>query len=159
MVIIAWVLIFALLAMFFARWESAQNNPNQTVESSITDNGAYQVILKRNRANHYVASGKINGQPVTFLVDTGASDVTIPESLAERLGLYYGIKRRARTANGTITIYSTTLDSLQIGNIKLTDIRASINPHMQGKEILLGMSALKNLKFTQQGGQLILTQE
>jgi aspartyl protease family protein len=116
------------------------------------------VKLQRNRRGHYVASGTINGQPVVFFLDTGATIVSIPEPVARRLNLQRGVELQASTANGTVTTYSTELDSVAVGDIELHRVRASINPQMQSDEILLGMSFLKHLEFTQRGETLILRQ-
>ena len=62
------------------------------------------------------------------------------------------------TANGTIPVNMTTLGRVQIGNIVLNNVRAHINPYMDEEEILLGMTFLKHLEFTQRGDQLILRQ-
>jgi len=114
--------------------------------------------LQRNRFNHYVASGLINNTPVVFLLDTGATDVAVPAGLAERLGLKAGVARNAITANGIVQVYDTRIESLQLGSIQLENVRASINPGMSGNEILLGMSALKDLEFSQSGSTLTLKQ-
>ncbi|MGS2717760.1 retropepsin-like aspartic protease family protein [Eionea flava] len=157
MMILAWVVALGLLIFFFSQWEKKAYNPNQNPDSqqSPTQN---QVILKRNRFNHYVTQGKINGEEVTFLLDTGATDVVIPEVIARRLGLTKGAEQRASTANGIITVYNTRLDQLTIGHIVLRDVNASINPAMSNDSILLGMSALKKVEFTQRGDTLTLRQ-
>jgi aspartyl protease family protein len=132
-------------------------NPNQEVSTAI--NGQQrEVILKRNRYGHYVTRGQINNQDVTFLLDTGASDISIPDKIAKKLNLPYGQQRRYQTANGVITGYLTRLNQVSIGNIQLRNIRASINPRMNHDEILLGMTFLKNIEFTQRGDTLILRQ-
>lgn len=155
MIIIAWVLALGLLTYYFTHRQNTLNNPNQQVNSQAS-NGHIEVVLRRNQNNHYVFDGLINGQSVTFFVDTGATDVTIPQAIATKLGLQRGYPAYAQTANGTITVYSTQLASLSIGQIKLKNVRATINPSMGGSQILLGMSALKQLKFSQQNGQLTL---
>jgi aspartyl protease family protein len=63
------------------------------------------------------------------------------------------------TANGSITVYPTKLQQLSIGNIYLYDVSAHINPSMQSDQILLGMSALKRVEFSQIGKQLILREQ
>jgi aspartyl protease family protein len=105
-----------------------------------------------------VASGKINGKPVEFLVDTGASFVSVPEQVANRVGLEKGRPLTANTANGNVTVYSTSLDRISIGDITLYDVKADINPHMDGEEILLGMSFLRNLSVTHEDGKLSIRQ-
>lgn len=154
---IFWLLVLGVLTCFFGNWEEQQFNPNQA-PTSYSNGQINEVILNANRQHHYVANGTINQQPVTFFLDTGATDVVIPAQVAERLNLPKGIPMRANTANGTVTVYSTLLDSVTLGNIELNRIHASINPAMSGEAILLGMSALSQLHFEQKNGQLILRQ-
>lgn len=153
---LAWLIGLAILVFVFQSELDQQYNPNTSPESSLSTNGYAEVKLQQNRQGHYVASGIIDGTPVTFLLDTGASNVSIPAHIAERIGLVKGRSGRAQTANGTITVYETRIEELSIGNIFLYNVRASINPHMNSDEILLGMSALKQLEFRQRGKQLIL---
>ena len=154
MLIGAWILILAALVAIFGSWEKKQFNPNQnlTISSDST------VVLERNRMHHYVASGIVNQTPVVFLLDTGATDVVVPAELAKEIGLKAGYRSTAITANGTVEVRQTVIDTLQLGSISLRDVRASINPGMDGNEILLGMSALKDLEFTQRGDTLTLRQ-
>ena len=62
------------------------------------------------------------------------------------------------TANGRTEGYRTRLDSVQLGDILLRDVRALVVPGLDGSQVLLGMSALKQLEFTQRGGTLLLRQ-
>ena len=62
------------------------------------------------------------------------------------------------TANGLVETRATRIDELRLGTITLRDVRASINPGMRDDEILLGMSALKNIEFTHRNGVLTLKQ-
>ena len=151
-----WLGVIALSAIGFNTWLDYQANPNQSPEVVIGEDGAREVRLERNRSGHYVTSGSINGEPVVFMLDTGASDVSIPLSVAERIGLERGVPRAARTANGTIRVYDTRLDRVSIGGLSLTGVRGSINPHFEGEAILLGMSFLGELEFTQSQGVLTL---
>ncbi len=148
-----WTMAVVLLSYGMYLWQEAKKHPN-----SMNANGTIEVVLEEGRNHHYYAYGKINAQDVLFFVDTGASNVSIPEKLAVKLGLKKGRPSLAITANGTVQVYSTQLSTLQIGNILLHDIQASINPGMQGEQILLGMSALKHVDFRREGGQLILRQ-
>ncbi len=158
MLVIAWLMFFGLLAMVFKEVLEQQSNPNSAPESHHRSNGSIEVQLLPNRQHHYVTRGKINHQSVVFLLDTGATDVVIPEQLAQRLGLQRGLQQFAHTANGTVRVYHTTIDQLSIGDIELRELRASINPAMQGETILLGMSALSQIEFKQSGERLILRQ-
>lgn len=156
MITVTWLVVLGLLTWFFNQWLDSAHNPNQQAQSQLSTEGVREVMLVRNRSGHYVASGTINGVSVEFLLDTGATDVSIPETLARRLQLTRGSPMPAFTANGTITTYATRLDTIELGGIELRDIRASINPFMQGEDVLLGMSFLKHLEFTQRGNTLTL---
>lgn len=154
---VAVVIGMAMLTWFFAGVEERQYNPNADPESVIFAKSV-EVPLKRNRFGHYLVNGQINGKEVAFLLDTGATDVVVPEDTAQRLKLAYGRKGRAMTANGPVTIYQTRINELQIGEIRLYDVNASINPAMSDTAILLGMSALGKIEFTQSGNTLTLRQ-
>lgn len=157
MMIIAWIIGLGLLTAMFGVWEGFRQNPNQSPDSQMV-NGVREVTLEENRQSHYVATGAINGREVTFLLDTGATDVVVPAGLAQDLGLQPGPTGIAMTANGPVEVAATVIDSLTLGNIHLRDVRASINPGMRGDEVLLGMSALKQVEFSQRRGRLILRQ-
>ncbi|MEM7402240.1 MAG: TIGR02281 family clan AA aspartic protease [Pseudomonadota bacterium] len=158
MIITAWVLIFGMLVWLFGILENNKRNPNQNVDTQVLSSGEKQVVLKSSRFGHYIATGNINDTKVTFLIDTGASHVSIPERVAEKIGLAQGAPMLVSTANGTITVFSTTLAEVSIGDIKLRDIKADINPHMEGDEILLGMSFLRDLSLTHRGDELTIRQ-
>lgn len=153
----AWILLLLLLAAFFQGWLEHAANPNREL-AAYDPNAPAEAVLQRNRGGHYVAPGTINGEPVQFLVDTGATDVNIPAAVASHLGLESGRPARAYTANGTITVYQTMLDSVRLGNIVRRNVRASINPGMGGNTVLLGMSFMQDLELTQRGDTLTLRQ-
>lgn len=157
MIVGAWILVLGLLTLFFTQWQEREYNPNRDPQARLQD-GQREVVLQRNRFGHYVASGSINGKDVTFLLDTGATHISVPGGLAQDLDLKPGPAYRVGTANGTITVRGTTVDSLSLGPIQLHDVRANINPYMEGDEVLLGMSALRNLEFSQRGDRLTLRQ-
>ena len=157
MMTVAWLIALGLLTLYFTHWQEKQYNPNGRVDG-LAQSGINEVQLKRNRQHHYVATGLINETPVTFLVDTGATHVAVPAHLAESLGLQRGAAGYSITANGTVQTFSTVIDKLQLGTIVLKEVRASINPGMQQSEILLGMSALKNVEFSSRDGVLTLRQ-
>ena len=157
MMVLAWVAGIALAAQWFSGVEERRRNPNQA-PLSMHSSEAIEVRLERNRQGHYLANGRINGQPVTFLLDTGATFVAVPASLAERLDLQRGRPIMVNTANGMTESWSTRINSLQLGDIRLQDVSAGIVPGIVGNEVLLGMSALKQLEFTQRGNELILRQ-
>jgi len=158
MLTLMWVGIFSLLAVFFSDILDRQNNPNQSVDTLSLAGNIKELVLTRNRMGHYVANGHINSQAVTFMLDTGATDVAIPSSIAQRLNLTPGPSAIYQTANGSVKVNLTKLDSISLGDIRLSNIRATINPGYKSDEILLGMSFLKHLEFSQRGNTLTLRQ-
>lgn len=157
MIFAAWIGAATLLSWLFARELHQQVNPNQAVETAFVEE-AVEVRLTRNRMGHYVATGRINEQPVEFFLDTGATHVAVGEALARDIGLERGAPARTRTANGTIVTYRTVLDRVTLGGITVRNVTASINPRMPGDEVLLGMSFLKHLELIQRGDELLLRQ-
>lgn len=154
---IAWIAAFGVLYLFFDRYLDRQENPNQRVQSWVEGNTAV-VELQQNRAGHYLANGTINGYSVSFLLDTGATQVAIPGRLEQRLGLVRGQRMQVRTASGIATAYQTEIDELTMGEIRLYQVAATIVPDYDSQHILLGMSALRALEFTQRDGVLTLRQ-
>lgn len=158
MFVAAWLMALGLLILFFSDWEQSRHNPNQEFMSKTTAQGVREVVLQGNRYGHYVVNGEINGHEVEFLLDTGATVISIPEKIARQLQLQEGTPFQVQTANGTIRVYSTLLQQLRLGDIVLHDVRATINPHMKGSGILLGMNVLRQLELIQRDNTLTLRQ-
>ena len=158
MLILGWIVFLGLLGLFFNNMLENQNNPNQNLQSRIHESGVREIKLERNRYGHYVTPGKINGQDVIFMLDTGATRISIPAAVAKRLGLKKGFPFMVSTANGNIEVFSTKLGSVNIGDIEIQELGGSINPYMDGEEILLGMNMLKRLELIQRGKILTLRQ-
>jgi aspartyl protease family protein len=154
-VILAWVAGMAMLVLFFDKLLEKQFNPNMQPISS-QGQGGVEVSLKRNKQGHYVSTGLINGNPVVFLLDTGATDVSVPMHMAKQLGLDIGARHYVQTANGRVQVADTEIQILEIGAINLRNVAANLNPGVTGDGILLGMSALKHLDFSQNGDWLVL---
>ena len=152
MALVASLLLLGMFYLYFETSLQARDNPNRALQVA----PGTELVLKRSRDGHYVFPGEINGQRVTFLLDTGATLVSVPAQLAENLSLRAGAPMQAVTANGTVTTYATRIDSLAFGPFDLRGVPASLNPGMRGEQILLGMSVLKHLEFTQRGDTLVL---
>ncbi|MHC8316496.1 retropepsin-like aspartic protease family protein [Pseudomonas sp. LB3P31] len=157
LMVLAWCAALFLATRFFGEWEARQQNPNVVVNSEQGE-GFIEVKLASNRQGHFVASGQINGQPVDFMLDTGATDVSVPAAMAKQLKLEEGFGVTLSTANGLSQGYRTRIDRLQVGDIVLRDVRALVAPGLEGNQVLLGMSALNKLEFTQRGGTMLLRQ-
>ena len=157
MLIIAWAAALFLATRFFGEWEQRQENPNTNVTSRHGE-GYVEVQLASNRQGHFVMTGQINTGEVQFMLDTGATDVAVPGQVADTLHLKRGDRVQVGTANGLAEAFRTTLERLQIGDIVLNNVRALVVPGLDGDQVLLGMSAMKQLEFTQRGGNLLLRQ-
>lgn len=153
------VLALVLLTTLFDGVLESAHNPNRNPDSAVNALGQIEVVLQSNRQGQYVMSGMINDVAAEFILDTGATEVVIPPGLAEASGLDYGYQSQAMTANGLVNIYSTIINELSLGGITLYNVRASINPAMHESMVLLGMSALRQIEFNQQGSRLTLRHE
>ena len=152
---IFWGLLLVGLFYFFQDKLAEQVNPNSQPNSYQV--GDVQVLeLQRNRYGHYVTSGVINQVDVEFMLDTGATNVAVPQAVANKVGLRKGRAVQVNTANGIATAYRTVIDELSFGEITLFNVNATIVPGMGGSQILLGMSVLKQVEFRQLGDQLTL---
>nr|WP_218878699.1 TIGR02281 family clan AA aspartic protease [Pseudomonas flavescens] len=157
MLVLAWGAGLLLATHFFGKWEEDKRHPNRQPQS-VHGSDYVEVRLASSPGGHYLVDGQINGDSVTFLLDTGATQVAIPSQVARSLGLQSGAPVQISTANGRATAHRTRLERLQLGDIVLHDVSALIAPGMDGDEILLGMSALKQLEFSQRDGTLMLRQ-
>ena len=115
------------------------------------------ITLKRNRAGHFEAPGRINGEPVTFLLDTGATYVAIPGGLADELGLVPGRSAWFNTANGRVEGSLTELDEVSLGGLTVQNVQGSISPGMERDTVLLGMSFLNLMSIEMQAGEMVLS--
>ena len=151
-----WLLLLAALSVYFSGYLDRRDNPNRHLLQYVKHDGPSEVALHRNRSGHYIAPGQINGHDVIFLVDTGATTISVPERIANQAGLVPGRSSRVTTASGVVEVYQTELQSVQLGNIRMHQVQAHINPHMPSDIVLLGMSFMKNLEMTQRDGMLTL---
>ena len=152
-VLAGWVGLLGLLYLVFSGIDPGR----RASELQVVPGESGAIVLRRDRSGHYVARGEINRQPVVFLLDTGATSVSISERLAERLGLTRGAPMVAQTANGQVRVYSTKLAEVSLGPITLTNVTGHINPGLGSNQVLLGMSFLRHLDWAQRDGTLTLS--
>ena len=157
MIIGVWVLLLGLMTLFAHRWYERAENPNQTIFVGQSGDGEY-IRLQANRAGHYVANGQINGKDVVFLLDTGATSISVPQQVADRVGLSRGHPVTVSTANGTATVYATSMEAVRLGVFERYTVAGHVNPHMRGDEVLLGMNFLRHFNLNVQDTVLTITQ-
>ena len=120
---------------------------------------AEAAVLTADSAGHFTADGKVNGMLIRFVVDTGATLISLPAAEARRLSLDYqqGQKATMGTANGNAVGYVVKLDTVSIGNVTMHGVDAVV---MEGKGLstpLLGMSFLNRMNMKREGDIMTLT--
>lgn len=116
-----------------------------------------RIVLTASSGGHFLSQGSINGRTVQFLVDTGATSVSLGVSDAERIGLNYqaGHPVRMNTANGTAQGWRTRLDSVRLGDVEIHNVEAVVTP--QGMPyVLLGNSYLARFQMKRDNDQMTL---
>ena len=126
--------------------------------SSPAGAGTQSVTLTSSGNGHFVTAGQINGQSVQFLVDTGASFVTLGSSDARRLNINYsgGQKIAMATANGMVPAYRIKLDEVRVGTVLLNNVDGIVHPDASMPVVLLGMSFLNRMEMKRDGETMTL---
>lgn len=118
-----------------------------------------QVSIAQGQGGHYWVAGSINGQPVQFLVDTGATSVAMNENQARRLGIDYRVDGRqivVGTASGTAKAWRVNLNSVKVGAIDVLGVEAVVVEGGSPTDALLGMSFLSRVSWREDQGVLKL---
>ena len=133
-------------------------NRGQTYSSSGGGSARQSVTLAAGPGGHFFTQGAINGGAVRFVVDTGATVIAMPASVANRLGLDYrkGQAGTAQTAAGPTPAYLVKLDTVRVGGIELNNLDGVVIE--QGLEVvLLGMTFLNRVEMRRDGDTMTLT--
>jgi aspartyl protease family protein len=124
--------------------------------------GSRSLSIARDPRGHFLTEGRIDGQRIGFMVDTGASVVALNESSAARFGLRPSrndYKATVTTANGSIKAAPARIPMVDIGGLVVRDVEAMVLPDEALSENLLGLSFLSRLKrFEYAKGQMVLEQ-
>ncbi|HTP47496.1 MAG TPA: TIGR02281 family clan AA aspartic protease [Casimicrobiaceae bacterium] len=117
------------------------------------------VLLSANERGHFLTDGQINGIPIRFAVDTGATFISLPAREARRLGLDYRKGQRAimETANGNAPAYRIQLDTVRVGDITVHNVDAVVMEGDNPSVALLGMSFLNRMDIKREGEIMTLT--
>ena len=120
-----------------------------------------EVQVWRNTTGMYTTVGSINGLPVSFLVDTGATQVAMNASQARRLGIDYHVTGRpaeVTTASGVERAWLVMLDSVKVGDLEVRNVAAVVLEGAQPQVTLLGMSYLGRMEILNEGRLMTLRQ-
>jgi len=124
--------------------------------------GGRSLSIPRDSRGQFLAEGRIDGQRIGFMVDTGASMIALNETSAARFGLrpaYGDYNATVSTANGTVKAARTRLAMVDVGGLVVRDVDAVVLPDAALSENLLGLSFLSKLKrFEFANGQMMLEQ-
>ena len=148
-----WFAALGLLGGLYVLFSSLDQGGGTVI--SVDAGGAAMIVLEQDRNGHYQVEGLINNQAVNFLVDTGATDVAVPESMARVLGLDFGPQVQVMTAAGPSKAWMTRLNMVSIGGISRRNVRATITSG-EFNGVLLGMSFLRHYSLQQQDGKLVI---
>jgi aspartyl protease family protein len=127
------------------------------VASAPTANSSGRTTILADSRGHFFTTGSINGISVRFMVDTGATSVSLSSAEAGKLGINYRTGRRAQsnTANGLISVFVIQLDNVRVGEITLNNVTATVSEG-PSHVALLGMSFLNRTQMTRDGDTMIL---
>ena len=145
------------ISKVFTLDEKIGNTFKTTSDDKNTISIRKRAIIKGDANGMYLTKGQINGKTVEFLVDTGATLVSMSSGLAEQLKIKYekGEKIQLMTAKGPSIAYVVELNKVKVGDIELYNITGSVSDDMTGRA-LLGMSFLGKLDMKRKGKYLVL---
>jgi len=131
-------------------WAAPNEQKQPDNQSDEIVNGA--LIIKQSGNGHYFLDGTINGKPLTFVVDTGASSVALPRKVAMSAQIYCRDKILVQTANGSASACTAIIPQLRFGPFLIRDAPATISPNLD--QPLLGMSVLQQFRIEQGNGEM-----
>ena len=145
------------ISKVFTLDEKIGNTFKTTSDDKNTISIRKKAIIKGDANEMYLTEGQINGKTVEFLVDTGATLVSMSSGLAEQLKIKYekGNKVQMMTAKGPSIAYVVKLNKVKVGDIELYNIIGSVSDDMTGRT-LLGMSFLGKLNMKREGKYMVL---
>ena len=122
-----------------------------------SDAGGSQIVLTAGSGGHFITDGAINGQAVRFLVDTGATYVSMGAAEAERLGIDFrkGQRGVSNTANGQIVVYRVSLASVRVGDVNIYNVDALVS-QLPMDYVLLGNSFLTRFQMKRENETMTL---
>lgn len=150
--VVGWIAAISLIAVLINHTLFGVKKP------SISETYAgKEITIQRGHDSHFRVKGSINGVPVTFLIDTGATSVAVSASLAEQAGLKKQAPMATDTAGGQTQGYFTVVNKLEFAGIEINEISAVIVNKLPAEEALLGMNVLQKFTINQSKDTMVLT--
>lgn len=150
-IVVFWLLVMAGLYWAMDRWQ-------QPRAARVT--GAGELVIPRGADGHFRVAGSINGEPVMFMVDTGASVVSISETLAQRAGLTGGERTQFHTANGVRTGRMVRAGAIRLqGGLQVENLRVGTGLVLGSRDddqALLGQNFLQHFDLQMNRERLVL---
>lgn len=132
-------------------WNAAMETPQLDEEAKKA--GVDDVlVLRQQRNGHYFLDGTINGRTLTFVVDTGATAISLPQEAAMSAQIYCREQILMQTANGIASACVTSIPKLEFGPFRIANVPATIAPGLT--QPLLGMSVLRHFRIEQENGEM-----
>ncbi|MET0543872.1 MAG: TIGR02281 family clan AA aspartic protease [Variovorax sp.] len=116
-----------------------------------------RIVLPVDGRGHFMTAGSINGKPVSFMLDTGATTVALSAADAQRIGLDYekGTPVQMNTANGVTRGFRVRLASVRVGDVEVYDVDAVVSPQTM-PFVLLGNSFIGRFSMRRDSDQMVL---
>ncbi|MBE0472754.1 TIGR02281 family clan AA aspartic protease [Rhodoferax sp.] len=143
-----WLLVMGLLYALMTHYLKPK-------AAQVLTNG--DLVIARARDGHFYAPGTVNGEPVTFMVDTGASLVSVSEPVARAAGLRGGVPTTFHTANGSQPGRVVDGVTISLGNARVTNVRVGVGLRMSDDQrALLGQSFLSKFDIAMTQNKMVL---
>ncbi len=147
-IIVFWAVVMGLLYLLMTHYLKPK---------PVTVTASGDLLIARSRDGHFYATGSVNGRPVRFLVDTGASLVTVSEPFARAAGIAAGVPTTFRTANGNLAGRIVSDVPVSLGPIDISGVRVGVGlVGGDAEDALLGQSFLSKFDITLTKEQMTL---
>ena len=131
---------------------------NQSIAVNFKKPNRDKVRILPDAKGMYFVNGKINGKPIDFVVDTGATNVAMSGRQARALKIDFkkGVRGQAQTAAAVVEVWQVTLNSVSVGDIQFSNVTATVIAGNQPRQVLLGNSFLRHTDIQQAGSALVI---
>jgi aspartyl protease family protein len=140
-----WMIVGLVVFLAIQTFQSRAERSRFSVQGEVIE-------IRRAGDGHYHWPGSLNGRPVDFLIDTGATGTAIPRQLADEVGLTLEGSVRSSTAGGTVQGALARADVALEGGVRVDRLRVTVLPALEAP--LLGMDVLGRLRWSQHQGVL-----